>query len=174
MRADGGEKRDERRLDGGFEHSRSGSSLQIARSDTGRIASKKDTKKNGGWIAVRINFQSHHRSVKTSRTPYRGLNISYTEDAVPRSYWCPYLKCFRTHDCRPSWAHINHVQPLKFPGGSSTTINGFFHPHSNPVGPPSNRELCSTKWKHTCGGRSKRCRTCTRGGQVQVAWITSR
>ena len=31
------------------------------------------------------------------------------------------------------------------------------------------RERCSTKWKHTRSGRSERCRTRTRGGQVQVA-----
>ena len=31
------------------------------------------------------------------------------------------------------------------------------------------RERCPTKWKHTRSGRSERCRTRTRGGQVQVA-----
>ena len=35
------------------------------------------------------------------------------------------------------------------------------------------RERCSTKSKHTRYGRSDCCRTRTRGGQVQVAWITN-
>ena len=32
----------------------------------------------------------------------------------------------------------------------------------------SDRERCFTKWKHMRSGRSERCRTRTRGGQVQV------